>query len=63
MIALERRFLNTAGVVKEICGIERAIAQEFVRASMELVGAGARDRVDHSAGSSPVLGGYIARQH
>ncbi len=63
MIALERRFLDTAGIVKEICGVEGAVAQELVRASMKLVGAGARYRVDHSAGSSPVLGGYIARQH
>jgi len=63
LIALERRFLNTARIVKEICSVEGAIAQELVRASVELVATGACHRINHSAGSSPILGGNIARQH
>src|ERR1700730_11325653 len=43
-------------LVKKVSRIERAIAQELVHASMELVCARSRDGIDDSARGLPVLG-------
>jgi hypothetical protein len=35
LIAPERRFGNTIGIIKEIVGVQRAIAQKLINGTME----------------------------
>jgi hypothetical protein len=37
LIAPERRFGNTIGIIKEIVGVKRAIAQKLINGTMELI--------------------------
>src|SRR5580692_257939 len=47
------------GPVKIVPRIERAVAQELIGASMEIVGAGTVDSADHAARRPPILGRLI----
>src|SRR5258708_40128774 len=49
LIALEWRFLDAVSIVKEICSVQGAVAQELVNASVELIGSRARNGVHHTA--------------
>ena len=62
LVAAERRFLEAVGIFKKIGGVQRAVAQELIHASVKLIGARARNRVDDAARSEAVLRGIVAGQ-
>src|ERR1700730_2316146 len=63
LIASERRFRNTIGIIKEIVGVERTVAQKLVHRAVELIRTRARNGVHDSAGSLPVLCRIVAGQN
>src|ERR1019366_321979 len=54
LVAAERR---DGGLVEEIAGVERAVAQEFKNRAVERVGSGARDDADLRSGALSIFGG------
>ena len=52
---------SLAGAVEEIAGIQRAVAEVFEEAAVELVAAGLADHADLARRSSAVLGRVVAR--
>src|ERR1700738_4843643 len=62
LVALERRFAR-AGALKIVLGIQSAVPGKFINTAMKLIGAGARDGVDHTAGSFSIFRGIIAGQY
>ena len=55
IIAFERR-LGRRRQGKEVCGVERVIAEEFENLAVKAVGSTARRDIDDSAGVTPVFG-------
>src|SRR3981081_2655111 len=58
LVALERRFAR-ARALKVILGIQSAVPGKFINTAMKLIGAGARDGVDHTAGSFSIFRGIV----
>src|ERR1700730_8384034 len=60
LVALERR--DFPGWVKIVLGVKPAVAKKLVHTAMNLVGSGASNRVDYSAGGLAVLRRVVAGQ-
>ena len=52
----------SARILKEVCGVQRAVSEKLVGAAVKGIGARPRDRVDHSSRGLPVLRRVIAGQ-
>ena len=50
-------------ILKAIFRVERAVAHELINTSMERVGTGPRDRVDHATGGKAILRRVVAGQY
>src|ERR1700675_1055874 len=62
LVALEWRFGGT-GTFKVVLGIQSAVPYKFINAAMKLIGAGAGDGVDHTAGSFSIFRGVVTGQN
>jgi hypothetical protein len=60
LIPLERCFRDASRILKEIRGIQCAIAQKLITASMECISSRTRNGVDYSTRSLSVLSRIIA---
>src|ERR1700738_3396073 len=62
LIAAEGRFLQVSGVLEEVGRIQSTVAQEFIRASMKLVGARPGDGVDYAARRITIFRRVVTRE-
>src|ERR1700730_9961892 len=60
LVPTERGLRKTVEILKVICRVERAVAQELISASVKLIRAGACDRIDDSAGSITIFRRIVA---
>src|SRR5580693_2566310 len=60
LVPAERRFRKTVEILKVICCVERAVAQELISTSVKLVCAGACDSINDSARGITILRRIVA---
>src|ERR1700738_3822695 len=62
LIAAEGRFLQASGVLEEVGRVQGTVAQEFIRASVKLVGARTGDGVDYAARRITIFRRVVTRE-